>query len=193
MSYSNISLKCLWQLKKYARSVEKKSRYEHSKRVARVCVTLARKFGLDCKKAYLMGISHDICKHYDKDLMLDTAKKDGQPIPDFFEEDPHALHGRAAAVVMKEKFNITDEQVLQAVSVHVTGMQGMNDYSKVLYIADKVEPGRKFSTRAYRKELFANPLNVIIGKVLKQSYDYVSKKGYKLYPGSKDIVDYYNR
>lgn len=181
------------KIKKYAKSVEKESRYKHSKRVAKVCVELAKKFGLNKKNAYLIGISHDICKHYDKDLMLKTAERDGQSIPDFFREDPHALHGRAAAVELKEKFNITDELLLEAVAVHVTGKIDMNDYAKVLFIADKVEPGRKFSTRAYRKELFSYSLDEIIGKVLKQSYDYVSKKGYKLYPGSKDIVDYYNR
>lgn len=188
-----LSYKKILQIKKYAKSVEKNTRYEHSKRVAKVCVQLAKQFGLEKRAAYLIGISHDICKHYDKDLMIATAKRSGEEILPFYLEDPHALHGLAAGVILKEKFSIDDEDLIEAVSNHVTGKIGMNDYSKVLFIADKVEPGRKFSTKEYRKNLFSFSLNEMMGKVLKQSFDYITKKGYTPYPGSKDIVDYYNR
>ena len=190
---SELTYKKICQIKKYAKSVEKKTRYEHSKRVAKVCVQLAKQFGLKKKEAYLIGISHDICKHYDNELMINTAKKSGEEIQPFYLEDPHALHGMAAGVVLREKFFISDEALIEAVSNHVIGKIGMNDYSKILYIADKVEPGRKFSTKVYRKELFSRTLDEMMGKVLKQSFDYVLKKGYKPYPGSKEIVDYYNR
>lgn len=193
MKQEKISGKLIRQVQKYAKSVEKQTRYEHSKRVAKVCVQLAKQFHLDVKSAYLIGIAHDICKHYDKETMLATSKRRGEEILPFYIEDPHALHGMAAAVIMKEKFEIQNESLLTAVSNHVTGKIGMDDYSKILFIADKVEPGRKFSTKEYQKKLFEHSLDEMVGIVLKQSFEYITKKGYTPYPGSKDIVDYYNK
>lgn len=188
MNYRRIASK----IKKQVRINVKKSRYEHSKRVARMCVSLAKRYGLNKSKAYLIGISHDLCKDYDKDLMIQTASKDGKEITDYYLRKPGLLHGRAAAVLMKEVYNIDDSDLLEAVAVHTSGLIGMNDYSKILLIADKIEPGRKFSTKEYRRELFKLSLDGMLSRVLQESFDYVIKKGYEVIPESQKVVEYYN-
>jgi len=78
----------------------KKSRFEHSERVAEMCVVLAKKAGVDEQKAYLAGIGHDMCKDFSDEKLFELAAKDGKAIIDFDRKKPALLHGRAAAVMM---------------------------------------------------------------------------------------------
>ena len=90
----------------------KKSRYEHSVRVAQMCARICRYYGLDADKGYLAGIGHDMCKDFPDDKLIELASKDGNPIIEIERQKPSLLHGRAASVMMKESFLIDDEDIL---------------------------------------------------------------------------------
>jgi len=62
-------------------------------------------------------------------------------------------HGPAAAVLAR-RFGETDEGVLDAVRFHSIGFAGWDWAGKILYMADYLEPGRKFR-RKWRGELRA--------------------------------------
>lgn len=189
--YGNNYDKVIEKIKKYAVSHIKPSRYEHSLRVADMCVQLCRHYGLNEKQGYLAGISHDICKSFSDEKMIKTAAKDGQPICDYDLRKPALLHGRAAAIVLEKKFGIKDTEVLEAVANHTSGKIGMCDISKVLFLADKIEPGRPQSTDEYRSRLFALSLDGMLADVLKENYDFIVKKGYEVYPGTEKMLEYY--
>lgn len=169
----------------------KPSRYEHSVRVAEMCARLCRQFGLDDEKGYLAGIGHDMCKDFSPAELLALAEKDGKEISEYEKNNVFLLHGRAAAVLMKEKFDITDEDILEAVANHTSGIIGMCDLTKCLFLADKIEPGRPQSTDEYRNRLLSMTLPKMIFSVIEENYEYLIKKGYKIYPGTKEMVDYY--
>ena len=124
--------------------------------------------------------------------MIKIAKKDGEPVTEFELKTPSLLHGRAAAVTMKEKFGITDTELLQAVANHVSCCPQICDYGKILFIADKTEPGRPQSTDKYREELFKLSLDKMLLKVLVENYEYVKDKGFEIYPNTKKMIEYYN-
>lgn len=169
----------------------KPSRYEHSVRVAEMCARLCRQFGLDDEKGYLAGIGHDMCKDFSPAELLALAEKDGKEISEYEKNNVFLLHGRAAAVLMKEKFDITDEDILEAVANHTSGIIGMCDLTKCLFLADKIEPGRPQSTDEYRNRLLSMTLPKMIFSVIEENYEYLIKKGYKIYPDTKEMVDYY--
>ena len=117
-------------------------RFIHSRNVALHSADLAGRFGLDAGSAYLAGIAHDICKEFDDDSMTEYALKDGGT-PSALERDkPSLLHGRAAAMLIQERFGIKDEAVIEAVRLHTTGGPDMGPLAKVVYIADKIETAR---------------------------------------------------
>lgn len=188
MNYKDIAEK----IEKYTKKTIKTSRYEHSQRVAEMCVLLCKQFGLDEDKGYIVGIGHDMCKYLSEEEMIKTALKDGKPISDYEKQNYCLLHGRAAAVLMKEKFGIEDEDILQAVANHVSGCIGMGDLAKILFISDKAEPGRPQSTDEYREKLFKLSLNGIMYEVLSDNYNYVKMKGYEIYPDTEKMIQYYN-
>lgn len=179
------------EIREFTKKNVKKSRFEHSERVADMCVLLAEKAGADTESAYLAGIGHDMCKDFSDERLIELAAKDGKAIIDYDRRKPALLHGRAAAVLMKEKFGVTDKSILDAVAVHTSGMIGMDALAKCLFLADKIEPGRPQSTDEYRERLLKMSLNEMFVTVLEENYNYVFNKGYEIYPGTKVMVDYY--
>ena len=169
----------------------KKSRYEHSVRVAQMCARLCRQYGLDSDKGYLAGIGHDMCKDFPENQLLELASKDGNEILEYEKEHPSLLHGRAAAVTMKEKFGIKDSDILEAVANHTSGVMNMCDLTKCLFVADKIEPGRPQSTEEYRNNLLKLSLNQIFYSVLYENYIYIKKKGCGLFPTTEDLIKMY--
>jgi nicotinate-nucleotide adenylyltransferase len=117
-------------------------RFLHSRNTAFMAQDLCRRFGLDPKAGYLAGIAHDLCKQLDPKLMMKLAKTDRMPISALEKSKPSLLHGRAAAVLLRERFCINNKDILEAVAFHTSGCEKMGDLAKVIYIADKTEVSR---------------------------------------------------
>lgn len=169
----------------------KKSRYEHSVRVAQMCARMCRQYGLDSRKGYLAGIGHDMCKDFSDEELFELASHDGQEIIDFDRKKPALLHGRAAAVMLKERFKVYDPEIIEAVANHTSGIIGMCNLTKCLFLADKIEPGRPQSTDEYRENLLSMSLDEMLYSVLEENFEYMKKKGYEIYPGTRKMIDYY--
>lgn len=176
------------QVESFVKEHVKKSRYEHSVRVAETCVRLCRKFGLDVKKGWFIGIAHDMCKDFPRNELQELAEKDGMPVYDMEREKPSLFHGRAAAVYLKEHYDVDDPSLLEAIAVHVSGAPGMGDYAKILYIADKTEPGRDHLTAEYRAELMKLSLDGMMYRVITDNFEYIKSQGYCIYPGTERII-----
>lgn len=179
------------KIRDYTREHVKKSRFEHSLRVADMCVLLCKRYGIDEKKGYIAGLGHDMCKDMPYDKMLELAACDGEEITDYEKNLPSLLHGRAAAVKMKQKFGITDSDILDAVANHVSCRLGICDLGKILFLADKTEPARPQSTDEYRENLMKLSLDGMLWSVLVENYEYVKGKGFSIYPGTQKMIEYY--
>lgn len=161
----------------------KKSRYEHSMRVAEEAYNLSSKYALpNPRLAYLAGVGHDMCKDMDREVLLSLAAHDGEEIGEIEMERPSLLHGRAAAVKMRRDFNVDDESVIEAVAVHTFGKAGMSDIAKVLYIADKIEPGRSFVDKKYIASIAPLSMDELLIKVVSDGIKYLNKKGCTVSP-----------
>jgi nicotinate-nucleotide adenylyltransferase len=75
--------------------------------------------------------------------LLAAAQRDGREISELERRKPMLLHGRAAAVLLRERFGVHNEEALEAVAFHTEGKIGMGPLAKLVYIADKVEVSRK--------------------------------------------------
>lgn len=188
-------LELIKQIDIYTKENVKQKRYEHSVRVAQMCARLCRQFGIDENLGYLEGISHDMCKDMSDEELIEISKRNKTPIIKYELEHPKILHGRAASVLLKEKFGINNQDILQAVEVHTSGKIGMCDLAKILFIADKIEPGRPQSTEEYRHNLLEMNLEKMFYTVLYESYEFINKKvqngGYDIYPGTQEVLEYY--
>lgn len=178
------------EIRKRTKGAVSESRYEHSVRVAETAMKLCQKYGLDEKIGYLTGISHDMCKALPEELLISISSRDGMPVTELEKKKPALLHGRAAAVKLQEDFNVADPSVIEAVQTHTFGKVGMCDLSKVLFVADKIEPGRPHVDEEYLKRLKKLSLNELILTVLKENVDYLEKKGKSVAPQSLALLEW---
>jgi nicotinate-nucleotide adenylyltransferase len=118
-------------------------RFIHSRNTALMAWDLARSYGLDPARAYLAGIGHDICKSFSLGELKKTALRDGKGLSRLEKKNPSLLHGRAGAVYLKERYQVTDSGILEAVALHTIGAEDMGPLAKLIYIADKLEWSRE--------------------------------------------------
>jgi nicotinate-nucleotide adenylyltransferase len=149
-------------------------RFLHSRNTALLCRDLCLRFGLDPRAGYLAGIFHDLAKPLDGETLIGMARKDGREISELEKRKPMLLHGRAAAVLLRERFGVHNEEVLEAVAFHTEGKIGMGSLAKIVYIADKVEVSRKrvdgrIRDMAFRGAGSSSALEELFGEVLGQA------------------------
>ncbi len=176
-------------VRKYVLASVSEERYKHSVRVAQTCARLCERFGLNPQVGFFAGIAHDMCKSMDDKMLLGIASRDGNPILKIENSKPALLHGRAAAVLLSEDWGVEDRDILEAVANHTFGKAGMGDLAKLLYVADKIEPGREQVTEEYTKRLMAMTIDGMTAAVVGESMEYLKGKGKKVAAETKAFYD----
>ena len=125
----------------------KKKRLRHIDGVADTCSKLARIYGTDIPKARLAGLLHDWDKGYDDEGIRSRVSElgmEGEIDPFVLENMPQVLHGPTAAKALQAEYPSIPEDVIVAIRDHTTSSADADDLSKILYIADAIEPSRRF-------------------------------------------------
>ena len=177
------------EISEYTKSVVKENRYSHSLRTAQMLAELCANYGLSEEKGQIAGIAHDMCKDCSDEELFALVKKDGKPVSDFEKSLPELLHGRAAAVLIQEKFGVTDGEIIDAIANHTFGSVDSCDFALLLFVADKIEPGRPQSSDEYRARLMAKSLHGLVLAVLEENIDYLEKKGKKVAAASLELAE----
>ena len=159
-----------------ARETLSTERFLHSRHTALHSFDLCRRFGLDPMDGYLAGVAHDLAKQIDNKQMLKIVKTAGMKISALEMDKPNLLHGKAAAVLLRERFSIHNEDVLEAVAIHTSGGENMGPLAKVVFIADKTEASRNIEP-ALRRMCREDTLDNILLAVLEKSIAKVQAKG----------------
>lgn len=128
----------------WAKSIMKPQRFEHSVRVARTARSLALKLGENAEKAYLAGILHDIARDFEPQELVRVALEEGIILRREDLINPIVCHGKVAAALSKKTLGVEDDDILNAISSHVTGRRGWTRLEQLVYLADKIEPGRDY-------------------------------------------------
>lgn len=168
-------------------------RYEHSMRVAQTAQKMCYLYDADPCEGFLAGIGHDICKEMPPELILSFAKRDGQPITKIEKEKISLLHGRAAAVKLHDDFAITNKDILFGVANHTFGSSKLGKIGKIVFIADKIEPGREHVTPEYLEKMFSYDLDELVKIVVKENVDYLISKGRKVAPQTMEFLKFLNK
>lgn len=149
----------------------KPSRAAHSRRVAEVCRHLAHVHHLDENRAYRMGMLHDITKK--------MSDEEGERIlkihdPACLKVSPKVWHSFTAVCWLKANMGLYEQDVLNAVWHHTLG-DGKSSYDRILYIADKIEPGRGYDV-SRQMEAAEKDLISAAEMILEESRAYIFEK-----------------
>ena len=117
-------MKSLLELEQLVQETLSPRRYAHSVNVSREAVRLAQRYGEDAERARMAGLLHDICKELPPQEQLQWVEKSDIIFDELLYRQPQVLHGPAAAEYVRERLNITDEDLLNATGGIVQGMSG---------------------------------------------------------------------
>ena len=113
---------------------------QHIERVRAKALELARLHGVDLVKVEMAALGHDLARGMkDTDLRKKALSYGLTPHP-IEEMAAVLLHGPVGAEMLRRECGIEDQEVLEAVRWHTTFGQGLGPVSKVLFLADKLEP-----------------------------------------------------
>ena len=119
-------------------------RFNHSLRVVEEAERLASKYNIDREKAVTAALLHDCAKFSDKKKILKMANYFDIIISDIMIHNKQLIHGPLGAKMAQDKYKVYDVDILNAIEFHTTGRKDMSKLEKLIYIADYIEPGRKF-------------------------------------------------
>jgi len=122
-------------------------RFEHVVRVARLAERLAMRHGQPAGKARLAGMLHDLARLFPPDRLIAECEARGMAIDGFERRRPVVLHARLGAELARERFGVDDEAVLSAIRKHTLADAAMSPLDAIVYLADGLEPGRRFAER----------------------------------------------
>ena len=92
----------------------------------------------------------------------------------------------------KNKYGITDEEILSAITWHTTGKDNMTDLEKIVFCADYIEPGRdKAKNLPVVRPLCFRDLDAALLKILSDTLDYLKSTGKEIDPLTEQTCQYY--
>ena len=150
----------------------KPGRFRHTLGVMETAEALARRYGVDPERARLAGLLHDCGKN----------------------EGTSLTHGPIGAVIAREEYGITDEEILSAICWHTTGKPAMTDLEKIIFVADYIEPGRDRAPRLSELRTMAyEDLDKTILCILEDTLSYLRNSGTVIDEKSLETYNYYHQ
>jgi nicotinate-nucleotide adenylyltransferase len=134
-------------------------RYAHILAVESEAVQLALVYCPEkIEKIRVAAVLHDITKDFNTEKQLNLCEKFG-----IIKSDSHLypkiLHSFTGAEWIRSEYpSLVDEEIISAVRWHTTGRENMSLTECIIYLADYIEPTRKFEECIRLREYFYSRL-----------------------------------
>lgn len=150
-------------------------RFNHTLEVVKIAELLANKYHADIEKVKIAAILHDVTK-YDAVENHQLLMKSHFNNDDCIHWPKPIWHALSAVIYAKDTLGITDVEILNAIKYHTTGRPNMSLIEKIIFVADFIEPTRKFDNSIFRNAAF-NDLDLAVFMILKSQNDYLISIG----------------
>lgn len=151
--------------------------FDHVRRTVLYALKLNTELNLPYKKVFLAALLHDCTKHIKKEM-------DGVP--------PAVVHQYTGAEQAREKYGVTDEDILSAIGCHTTGKPDMTTLQKLIYCADVLEEGRDYPGVDELRKAIESDFEDGFRKCVKSCYTHLVESGKPFDPLTKTCALYYN-
>jgi predicted HD superfamily hydrolase involved in NAD metabolism len=179
-------------------------RFGHIVGVAQTAKKLASQFREDSElifQAELAGWLHDSCKEMEDALLVEKAKEYGLKLDPIEEANGHLLHGPVAAQFVKHEFGLKNQDILNAMAEHTLGAAPMSLLSKIVFLADAIEPGRPAEYADPIREPLKSggvhdpisPLDKAILIACESNLQFLEQNGKAIHPRTIAVRDYYRK
>jgi len=172
------------KIKKYLKKNLSKKRYAHVKGTVKAAEKLAKVYDADVEKAKLAALLHDSAKHMDANEVVFLSKEYGFEIDDIYAAQPELLHGAAGAYIAKNVFNISDTEILDAITYHTVPRLNPSKMDKIISVADLIEETRDYPGVEDLRQIAEDGLDNVFLKVLVRVISHVLERNQLLHINS---------
>lgn len=165
------------------------ARFEHVLGVEQSAIALAKRYGCSVEKASIAALTHDYAKERSADEFRFIIENKGFDL-NLLRWGNAIWHGFVGAYFVEHELGITDHDILEAIRLHTTGAPQMSLLSKIIYVADYIEPGRDFPGVEEARRLAVLDLNQAVAFETKQTLQYLIGKNVPIYPKT---IETYNQ
>lgn len=152
--------------------------YRHVCNTVIYALKLNAQLSLAYDKVFVAAFLHDCAKH------LDTAME-GVP--------KKVAHQYEGAKVAKERYGITDEEILDAITYHTTGKANMSALGKLVYCADMLERDRNYLGVEELRHIIEEDFEQGFLACVNKSLEKLTKENNTIHPLTKECWAYYNK
>lgn len=169
--------------------LQSRERFLHTYNVVLAGLEIAHKTDLNPKDVFVACLLHDCAKNIPKTMW---GKYDFDNKENLF---PPVVHCGLGVEVAKRDFDVTDENILNAIRYHTTCRPNMSQLDKLVFVADKVELTRSYPELESNYNLATRDLEKAFTTVLGQTYRLAcSKHGKKNVDSmTRKAMEYYLR
>ena len=159
-------------------------RLQHVLSVQEMAVDLAHAHKADVWHANFAALLHDGAKWMDTETLYREVERYGIRLDPIEKLNPSLLHSLVGAELARERFKVTECEILEAIQSHTTGNPSMSLVSQVLYVADFAEPMRTYSAaHVVRKFAYTN-LERAVHHVARAQIERLLQKGRMIHPNT---------
>lgn len=185
----------VYDLPKITKKLEKyltPKRLWHTIGVMHTAASLAMVHDVSLEQAQVAGLLHDCAKCIPHKKALELCKKNNLPVSAFEEKNPLLLHGKLGAWIAQEKYQVTDREILSAITWHTTGKEDMTALEKIIFIADYIEPARNQAPNLKMvRSLAFKDLNLCMYQILQDTLDYLKSDRESIDETTEQAYAYY--
>lgn len=164
-------------------------RFKHVLGVEEMALKLAELYGANSEQVSLAALCHDYAKERPDDEMIELIRSQDFDLT-LLDYGNQIWHGILGAYLAKKELGINDEEVLQAIRLHTTGAKEMSLLDKVIYVADFIEPGRRFPGVEEARVVAFRNLDEAVAYETKQTLSHLINQEVKIYPKT---IETYNQ
>lgn len=176
------------RITQYIENYLSEKRKRHTYAVALEAATLASLYNVDPEKAELAALFHDMFRGKSQETLDDYVRK--LNLDPYYLGNANLSHGKIAAIIMKQDYNIEDQDMINAVAFHTTGRAKMSHLEKIIYLADVIEPNRKYPGIMTIKKTAYKNLDQACLMAFEHSINYIKNNGNHLDPDTIKARNY---
>ena len=169
-------------------------RFIHSLGVANMAIKLSRLHNLKISNTKIVtaALLHDITKEMNIDEQIELLKKYK---PEFVSDELMlslpVIHAFSGSVIAKLKYEVDDEDILNAICYHTTGRSNMSDLEKIIFLADYTEKGRNGKHFEIIRTLSYESIDNAIVKMFELNFEHIKSKNMHIHSLSNEAYKYY--
>lgn len=157
-------------------------RYKHSINVYETALKLAEAHQLPTEKIAIAALLHDCGREVPSKESVAKAQELGLPIDAVELQQPILLHAKLGVYNAMHKYGVADQEILDGILYHTTGIDGMTKLAKVVYLADMIEPGRDFPGVEELRKLARKDLDKAMLLAYSNTIRYLLEGGLLIHP-----------